>query len=531
MFFLVTLFMSSCEKNFDPKIYGQLFTTNFPKTDADYEAYMMACYLPFSVNWGYGLTPAWQHNFYVSEGGFMRMFDSTSDLCAPWVIGGWGGSWLELTQANYNNCRYYARGSGGNPSNFEKVRDITRFTQIIGDLQKATVLTDARKAALTGEARFLRGMMMYYLLHIYGPVPVILDPTLVGNNEAEQNMVRPALADFVQWITDDLQAGVDNLPATAVKGRYTASYARFCLMRHCLNEGLYDKAIALFADLKTAGFGLYTTGANPYADQFKIANKFNKEVIMAVSCSASGDGSGKNGNFNPTSFYVVPSNASKWVDGTGSNGTIPTPFVYQGGGWGECFNISQAFYNTFEVGDVRRNTILTSYVQNNDARTLITAADLGVKWSGFIINKYPIEAVSAFQATDIPLARWSDVLLMYAEAVARKNNAVPTGEALQGVNDIRTRAGLPALSGVAVADYAGFMDALLAERGHELFYEGGRKIDLIRFNKYRHNCTLYKGKIPTDQYMPLPDYAVLMATTYGKTLDQYFTRPGWASDN
>lgn len=534
LFFLVTLLISSCEKNFDPQIYGQLFTTNFPKTDADYEAYMMTCYVPFTVNWGYQLTAGWQHNFYVSEGGFMRLFDSTSDLCAPWVIGGWGGAWLELSQANYNNCILYGRGSGGSPSNFEKVRDITRFTEIIGVLQKATVLTEARKAALVGEARFLRGMMMYYLLHIYGPVPVILDPALVGNADAEKNMERPTLDDFTKWITDDLQAGVDNMTAanTSSRGRYTSNYARYCLMRHCLNEGshmtgYYDKAIALYTDLKTGGFGLYTTGTTSYADQFKIANKFNKEVIMAVSCSKTGDGSGKNGNFNPTSWYVVPSNVSKYADVAN---TIPTPFVNQGGGWGQCFNISQSFYNTFEAGDKRAATILTSYIQNNSSRTLITAADLGVKWSGFVVNKYPIETTDAFQSTDIPLARWADVLLMYSEAVARKNNAVPTGEALQNVNDVRARAGLPTLSGTAVASYAGFMDALLAERGHELFYEGGRKIDLIRFNKYRHNCTLYKGKIPTHQYMPLPNYAVQMATSYGKTLTQTFERSDWASD-
>ena len=143
---------------------------------------------------------------------------------------------------------------------------------------------------------------------------------------------------------------------------------------------------------------------------------------------------------------------------------------------------------------------------------------------------YPIETTDAFQPTDIPLARWADVLLMYSEAVARKTNAVPTGEALQVVNDVRARAGLGPLSGAAIASYAGFMDALLAERGHEFLYEGGRKIDLIRFNKYRHNCTLIKGMAPTHQYMPLPNYAVQQAESYGKTLVQTFERAGWASD-
>lgn len=293
--------------------------------------------------------------------------------------------------------------------------------------------------------------------------------------------------------------------------------------------GYYDKAIEMYDALKSAGYSLYTAGGeNAYANQFKQANKFNSEVIMAVSTSASGDGSGPNGNFNPISWYVVPNNAARYADAAN---TIPTPFEKQGGGWGQCFNISPEFYDTFEEGDHRKNTILTSYVQNDAARTLITRDDIGVKWSGFIINKYPIEIQNAFQPTDIPLARWADVLLMYAEAVARKNNAVPSGEAMQAINEVRARAGLEPLAGNAIANYENFMDALLMERGHELFYEGHRKIDLIRFNKYRRNCTLYKGTTPTHQYMPLPNYAIQQAESYGKSLTQTFERPGFDQDN
>jgi starch-binding outer membrane protein, SusD/RagB family len=529
-FALVT---GSCEKDFDPKIYGALFTTNFPQTEQDYEAYMMICYVPFSVNWTYNMTGVNQHNWYVTEGGFMRMFDSTSDYCAPWIIGSWGGDWRRMTQGDFSQFVNRGRGSGGSPSHFEKVRDITRFTEVIGVLEKATVLSDQKKRNLIGEARFLRGMMMYYMLHIYGPVPVLLDPELVGNYEAETNMERPTLSQMAQWITDDLKYGAENMASTGPRGRYTANYARFCLMRHYLNEGehmagYYANAILLYDELKSGGYSLFMQGTNPYAEQFKQARKFNSEVIMAVSTSAAGDGSGSNGNFNPTSWYVIPGNASRYEDAAN---TIPTPFVNQGGGWGQIMNVIPSFYDTYEETDLRREVILTSYVRNNAARTVYTRDDIGVAWDGFIINKYPVEIVNAFQPTDIPLARWADVLLMYAEAVARRDQAVPTGEALQAVNDVRARAGLDPLSGAAVADYDGFMEAMLLERGHEFLYEGGRKIDLIRFNRFRRNYQLYKNLIPTHQYIPLPNYAVEQAASYGKTLDQFYERPGYASDN
>lgn len=529
-----TFFTISCEDNFDPKIYGSLSTTNFPKTESDFDAFMMACYVPFSVNWTYSFTGPNQHSFYVPEGGIIRLFDVTSDISNPWSIGTWGGPWLLLSQANYEDCIYYGRTSDANPSHFDKVRDITRFTEIIGTIEETTALTEDKKNSLLGEAKLLRGLMMYYLLHIYGPVPVIVDPSLVGVTEAEENMERPTLQQMTEWITADFEFAATYMLNTQPKGRYTKDYARFCLMRHCLNEGeymsgYYDRAIEMYNELKasTKGYDLYRAGGDEaYANQFKQANKFNVEVIEAVSVSAAGDGSAPNGNFNPLSWYVIPWDVSKYED---EAKTIPSPFYYQGGGWGQCFNISPEFYDTFDPEDNRRSTILASYTRN-DFRD-VTRDDIGDLWSGFIINKFPVEMTNPFQPTDIPLARWADVLLMYAEAVARKIQTVPDGEALQAINQVRNRAGLPDLDGEAMASYDAFMDAVLMERGHELMFEGCRKIDLIRFNKYRELTTLRKGHTPTHQYMPIPNYAVQQAENYGKLLTQWYERPGFNQDN
>ena len=64
-------------------------------------------------------------------------------------------------------------------------------------------------------------------------------------------------------------------------GRYTRDYARFCLMKHCLNEGehmegYYQRAIDMYNELNTGKYDLFKTGSTPYVDLFKNANKFNK---------------------------------------------------------------------------------------------------------------------------------------------------------------------------------------------------------------------------------------------------------------
>ena len=74
------------------------------------------------------------------------------------------------------------------------------------------------------------------------------------------------------------------------------------------------------------------------------------------------------------------------------------------------------------------------------------------------------------------------------------------------------------------------LDALLVERGHEFWFEGFRKIDLIRFNRYARNNAAIKGEIPTHQYIPLPNYAVDEAAEIGKELVQTYSREGWEAD-
>ena len=101
---------------------------------------------------------------------------------------------------------------------------------------------------------------------------------------------------------------------------------------------------------------------------------------------------------------------------------------------------------------------------------------------------------------------------------------------MECVNQVRRRAGISDLTASETISYDAFMTALLAERGREFLFEGMRKIDLIRFNRYATRTNAVKGFVPTHQYMPLPDFIVEQAATYGKDLVQTYSRPGWEED-
>lgn len=528
VFVMIAFIMCSCEDNFDPKMYGTLNVSNYPVTESEYESFMMTCYMPFTTTWTYWIgagTSGNQHGWYIPAGGVLKFFDYPTDEVAVWN-NGWGGGYYFLSKADFSQCVYYASGtlSDENPNHFPKVSEISYFTNVIGTLEKASteVVSEERKREFIAEARLCRGLMMYYLLHVYGPVPVILDPEKVIDPEALSNTVRPSLDEMAQWITDDLEFAAKNAPETAPDlGRYTRDYARFCLMKHCLNEGehmegYYQRAMDMYNELNTGKYDLFKTGSTPYVDLFKNANKFNKEIIMAVSCSPAADGNPKHGNANPFLMWALPSDVAKG-----------DPFP-MGGGWFQAFSMDKKYYDAFESNDGRLKTIVTSYKDKNGV--IINKDNLGVRWNGYIMNKFPQETMTTFQGTDIPLARWADVLLMYAEAEVRKTGTVPSVAAINAVNQVRNRAGLANLPAVATNTKDAFLDAILTERGHELFYEGNRKIDLIRFNKYAQEMYKAKGVMPTHQYMPIPNYAVEQAVSYGKELKQTWERPGWAED-
>jgi len=99
--------------------------------------------------------------------------------------------------------------------------------------------------------------------------------------------------------------------------------------------------------------------------------------------------------------------------------------------------------------------------------------------------------------TDFPMFRLADVYLMYAEAVLRGATNGSTGDALTYVNLIRTRA----FAGESNGNITGgqlTLDFILDERARELYWEGHRRTDLIRFGQFSNGTYVWpwKGKVP-----------------------------------
>ncbi|GAC1448918.1 MAG: RagB/SusD family nutrient uptake outer membrane protein [Chitinophagaceae bacterium] len=490
LFVTIIIACSGCKKDFDPKFYGTLSPSTFPSNASEYELYTMELYVPFYSRWGYGGAFAWENNFFSPEWGHLIMFDGSTDIMPVFI--NWGGFWQGFTSTDFRFMKTQGRGS-----HFEKVRFVTRATKIIDDLQKTKVLTPAQKNALVAEARMARGWTMYYLLHIFGPVPVILDPAKIGT-DAEANLTRPTRVDYVAAVEADLRYASDNLPKSPANyGRFNKGAALTVLMRLYLNEKNFSKAESVGREILPLGYDL----VSDYSSLFKEATEKNVETIWAVSCQ----NASASGNFNPWPFYCYPS------DYVGNK--IPT-------GWGGSTGVLSAtwsFYDSFDPADKRRQLLIAQYTAN-DGTTIKNRTNM----NGAVIAKYQDAggALNSVQGNDLVVCRYADVLLMLAESI--NENAGPTAEAVALVNRVRSRAGISAISPAQQASKDAFRDMLFMERGHELYFEGLRKMDLIRMNKVQSALT-GAGKTvgPNYNVFPLPDYAFSNSGGQLKQIDGY----------
>jgi hypothetical protein len=108
---------------------------------------------------------------------------------------------------------------------------------------------------------------------------------------------------------------------------------------------------------------------------------------------------------------------------------------------------------------------------------------------------------------DLMIFRYADVILMVAEALYRTGE---TDDALDMVNDLRIARGAPALATMTLVNPANIHapNTLLAERGRELYWEGFRRSDLIRFGVYLSDWQYKQVNDPRNLVFPIPSQAL-----------------------
>jgi hypothetical protein len=199
------------------------------------------------------------------------------------------------------------------------------------------------------------------------------------------------------------------------------------------------------------------------------------------------------------------------------------------------------YFYMFDSTDTRRDVTCVPYYVNASGSTITsrTGRNLATMMDGkFRRDWIPGGLIVGPQYFGVnwPLIRYSDVLLMLAEAENEINNG-PTAVATSALESVRLRAfaGDASKVGPTPSDYTGFFNAIVKERALELGGEGIRKYDLIRWNlledKLEETKTILQAmSARTAPYDTLPDYLFFLNNSPTLVWLNSFYKPNWVGN-
>lgn len=318
----------------------------------------------------------------------------------------------------------------------------------------AIQMDEILRTRLINEAKFLRGLLYFNLVRLWGDVPLVLHETTSLDKGAIDVARDPVEAVYAQVIADFTDA--EALPPTYTAkdaGRATGGAAKAMLAKLYLTRQEWDKAITKCEEVMQGPYGYALF--EKYSDVFNIATKNGKEHIFSAQFK------GGNGQGNRLASSCAPVG----VPGIAAAGTDePTDDAYE----------------IFDSLDTRRGvTFQTQLVSPTNGQVYKFSPHFAKYWD-------PTTAANPTESNqNVPVIRYAEILLVYAEALNESKHG-PTTEAYDAINQVLRRAyGKPIhipdgdvdLTGLGYDD---FQSTIYLQRRKELMMEFTRWFDLIR---------------------------------------------------
>lgn len=425
------MLLSSCSKFLDERPQS-IATENFYNTPAEIESGLNAIYETVRYLSTFGGFYMIQHEinteYMYGKGSFspMNSYNGLDNTNVNRVTDSWNNFYKGIRNANL----------------------------IIQKAPLSTSTTDAEKTRYIAEAKCMRALFYFHLVRNWAGVPLHTE-----QNMDSLNVKRASVDEIYKLIQEDLVFAENNLPANPrLVGTASVWAAKTTLAEVYLTLKKYDLARkAAWEVIDSKKFSL--VGVSVVDDFDKIfgpdANNTSEEILyFKYSTKISGQGNQYLAYLHATSTIFFPR-----------------------GGFGTIYSDS---LNKFMVGwnraDLRYR--FNWYPNNN-----------GIGPTTVLLKKFSDRTASVQQGNnDYPLYRYADVLLFYAEAEARMNNAV-TADAVEKLNMVRRRAyGKPATTADATIDIKAtdypavedFAKRVVLERAYETVGEGKHWFDLRR---------------------------------------------------
>lgn len=363
----------------------------------------------------------------------------------------------------------------------------------------------SNKDQVIGELRFLRALAYYYLIDCFGKGPLLTEADLRKGPKAEST--RKQLFDFVESELLDIES---KLPPRIGYGQSSKGAVRMLLAKLYLNAEVY------IGENKYAGAYKYSKlvideGGYKLADNFRSlfcrdndVTDAKDEIIYALIA-------------DPVVSQSY-GNTTYLINGSINDATMTATDYGNPGGSLDAWaghRATKAWYGLFGNSpaaldaspDDRAHLFWSNYLNPDPAKRHSYEMTNYKTWTdGYPSIKFTnanfIGSVSpnAFAGTDFPLFRLADAYLMLAESSLRGGGG-SASEALQYVNAVRTRSNATPISSSELT-----LDFILDERARELNFEGHRRTDLIRYNKFTGGNYLWPWKGNVKDGTSIPDH-------------------------
>jgi hypothetical protein len=366
--------------------------------------------------------------------------------------------------------------------------------------QHKSLLTDDKYTALTAEVRGLRAMFYYYLMDLWGRVPIVTmaDENLENVKQSSRSDVFKFVVSELQYVEPLLAAERSNTEGNYY-GRITRPVVDFLLAKIALNAEIYsddnwtdgsipdgksiyftvdgkqmnawETVIAYCDKLSAEGYSLETN----YSTNFAVHNEYSKENIFIIPMDKA--------LYANQFWYLFRSrhyNHGSAIGMDSENGTSATVSTVRTYGYGTD-SIDTRYAINFYSDTLR---VDGKIVKLDDGTPLVymplevkpdVTGSKYEKTAGARMSKYEIDrtayADGKLQNNDIVLFRYADALLMKSEAKVRNGE-----DGSAELNMVRSRVNMPYRQAT--------LKTILDERLLELVWEGWRRQDLIRFGMF-----------------------------------------------
>jgi starch-binding outer membrane protein, SusD/RagB family len=434
---LVLSLLSACQKDYlDVDPIDRYVYYNFPQNESQVEQAVVACYRK---------AQSIANNHLWIWGDFVS--DNTSFRYNPSDRGGFALEQIDEFVATSDNGNF----NGLYQESFEGIERSNYALQNLGTITFANPDTKAVKEA---EARFFRAWHYFNLVRIYGDMPIITEILTEPDPNIATRFPRRAVVDvYAQMILPDAQFALSNLPKTTTqRGRLTQGAAIMLLAKIQMTQKKFADAVTTLQPLLGQGYAL---NAN-YVDNFDPAKKNGPESIFEIQADPL---LGYSFTFM-NSWTPWGTGTTIWPGGSNSRGGLNQP--------------TADLNNAYDAADRRKAVVIGS--TGTGANTIL-----------FMRKFLYWDVANRANPVNWPVYRYADALLMLAECL--NETSFPNAQAFTLLNQVRTRAGLPAktqantVKALSVDSQADFRLAIEQERRLELAGEGHRWFDLLRTDR------------------------------------------------